>query len=139
MEGEPRNDTDRELKVSDLIGQERQCNEAVVREKVSPEDDEYILFMSIPSVWGNDRFMWPYTKNRTTQACSVYRRLWELDDRPEENASSNPQNNIIWRDIWVTKALPKVNNYMWRLAANAIVINHNLNRRGMDVNPRCLV
>lgn len=47
--------------------------------------------------------------------------------------------NDLWKAIWGENKEPKVKNYIWRLASNAVAVKANLQRRGMMVDPGCPV
>lgn len=96
-------------------------------------DVEHILLMPIPRGGGSDRIIWPYTKDMETQVQYVY----QLSGGTEEGKLTSSHNNTIWRDIWSSETMPKINNYMWRLTENVIPINYNQNRRGTNINPGC--
>lgn len=47
--------------------------------------------------------------------------------------------HVLWKAIWGANQIPKVKNYIWRMASNAVAVKANLRRRGMMVDPGCLV
>lgn len=47
---------------------------------------------------------------------------------PTTRHNKNRTSNGIWKAIWGANVVPKVKNYMWRLATNAVAVKGNLIR-----------
>lgn len=101
----------------------------------------YWAHLSHTNIWRrrDDKLIWPYTKEGTTQVKSVYHRRQEQNHRSTDNNDNANRTSTVWKLIWTSKALPKGKNFIWRLTLNALVVSHNLQRRGMAIDPSCPV
>lgn len=125
--------------VGDLIGDEGRLDEEKVHQYLSDGDAEQVLAMPLPYKAREDWFLWPHSKTSDPQARSVYRRLREVQRSAEDRAHTTNAGQGQWKAIWGVNLIPKVKNFIWRLATNAVTIRTNLIRRGIATKSECPV
>lgn len=134
-QGEPR----REPRVSSMIGSNGRWETTLVRQLVSDEDATLILRMPLPHTSSVDTFLWPHTKTGEPVARSIYHRLRETTVQDRGRNLRNEDNSGLWRSIWNANVIPKVKTFAWRLVSNALAVKMNLIKRGMNVDPGCVI
>jgi hypothetical protein len=53
------------------------------------------------------------------------------------NVPNVPPNPILWKAIWQSKSIPKIDMFIWTLAHNSIQTGENLQRKGWEGPYRC--
>ena len=93
------------------------------------EEVQLIRGISLGDVSARDRFIWSHTQSGTYTIKSGYYLLsMEKENSDPLNTSPAPPQQI-WKTIWSLSIPPKVRNFVWRAAKNAIPIKMNLVKR----------
>ena len=119
-----------EVRVSSLINAQTQNWDVdLLQALFKPEEVQLIRGISLGDVSTRDRLIWPHTQSGTYTVKSGYNLL------SKEKENSNPLNNNlapsqkVWKIIWSLSVPPKVRNFLWRAAKNAIPVKTNLVKR----------
>jgi len=86
---------------------------------------------------------WHYDKKGVFSVKSAYHVLDDIDTRENrtqqgESSSGTGRHGCEWNAIWKLKCLPKVRQFLWRLAHNSLPWRMNIKRRGIkDIDTRC--
>ena len=119
-----------EVRVSSLINAQTQNWDVdLLQALFKPEEVQLIQGISLGDVSTRDRLIWPHTQFGTYTVKSGYNLL------SKEKENSNPLNNNlapsqkVWKIIWSLSVPPKVRNFLWRAAKNAIPVKTNLVKR----------
>lgn len=125
-----------ELNVGDWIDQDTcRWNETAVREAMRDRDVDVFLLLHIPWDRRKNVMKWPRTRNGKVTVRSAYHSITCTKQGSGETNNSEGLN--MWAAIWKTYVWPKVQVFMWELAANVLVVRSNLARMGIQLNPTC--
>ena len=119
-----------EVRVSSLINAQMQNWDVdLLQALFKPKEVQLIRGISLGDVSTRDRLIWPHTQSGTYTVKSGYNLL------SKEKENSDPLNNNlapsqkVWKIIWSLSVPPKVRNFLWRAAKNAIPVKTNLVKR----------
>ena len=94
-----------------------------------PEEVQLIRGISLGDVSARDRMIWPHTQSGTYTVKSGYNLLSkEKENLDPLNTNPAPPQKL-WKIIWSLSVPPKVRNFLWRAAKNAIPVKTNLVKR----------
>ena len=100
--------------------------------------DEHFVFLISPSnkIRGK-AFAVPSKKN----VLDDEKNLMKSRQRGEGSNSSCAVNNrsVVWHKLWKLSCQPRVCHFLWRLARNSLAFKMNIQRRGVQLDTRCLV
>jgi len=99
-------------KVSDLLIETGQWNEALVRETFCDFDAEAILSMACFGK-GDDFWAWEKEKHGNYSLRSAYRIL--ESQRRLNRDFPEPSSNMVWEILWKMEVPPKVRVFWWRV------------------------
>ena len=68
---------------------------------------------------------------------SAYRIVVRMKEQTRIEHSTTNTERPIWRKLWKLNVPPKVRMFLWRACANVLPTKENLNRRRIQVDPRC--
>lgn len=106
------------------------------------EDEKIILALPLNENWPN-QLAWHYDPKGLFSVKSAYKvcREDKLRRRKQGSAESNSigSEDPLWRKIWKLNCPSKVKHFIWRLEQNSHPLRSNLIRRGMQIDPKCLV
>lgn len=92
-----------------------------------PQYEDFILRIITSAGPSLDSLVWLSEKNRVYSTKSGY-VLGILDKLPWEN----DQQPLEWqKHIWTVGTIPKIREFLWRIAKKAIPVSENLNKRGI--------
>lgn len=122
-----------------LIDQGKRWDESCVRQCITTRDPNCILRIPIPMIEEHDKMIWTYTKDEVASVRSVYHRLREVaEGQTRTTQVVGSRLKTLWSSIWGEHTIPKIKNYMWKLASKAIAVKNNLIRLGLShVYPDC--
>ena len=116
-----------EVRVNSLINaQTRNWDEDLLQALFKPEEVQLIRGISLGDVSVRDRMIWPHTQSGTYTVKSGYNLLSkEKENLDPLNTNPAPPQKL-WKTIWSLSIPPKVRNFLWRAAKNAIPVKTNL-------------
>lgn len=130
--------TDQELQlVSDLIIQERRSwNQDLLVNHFLPID--ILSINSIPLLRRPlaNSLIWPYNKDCVYSVKLGY--LW-LRERYRAGTASTSMTMFNWKRLWNLHIPPKLKFFFWRLLNNALPLNLNLQKRGIEISTNCVI
>jgi ribonuclease HI len=108
------------------------------------EDVKHIL--SIPIKPGREDFLaWHFDDKGLFTVKSAYHVLADerANQHPRQHGESSNASSVCagfpWLRIWKLPYIPKVKQFLWRLAHNSLPLRLNIKRRGVDADTRCPV
>lgn len=89
---------------------------------VSQEDACLIKYIPLYGHLEEDKRFWPWTKDGNYSVKSGYNwtKSHSFSSSRVSKHSSHQIDNKVWKLIWNIRAVPKVNNFLWRAITNAI-------------------
>ncbi|WVZ78700.1 hypothetical protein U9M48_026369 [Paspalum notatum var. saurae] len=91
----------------------------------------------------NDIAAWHFDKHGLFSVKSVYKI--HQDDTKRRSTRGDPssaahdeEKALVWKKLWKERWPRKVTHFLWRLAHNSLALRMNLNRRGMDIDTKCV-
>jgi hypothetical protein len=121
-----------------MVPETRWWNRQLINNLFLLFEAEQILQIPITNLAGQDEFTWPKTMNGVYSVKSGYQAIqdWKRESsNPSTSHNNNP--NPIWKKLWNLKIPPKYSTLIWRLLQNALPVNKNLNKRGINCYPLC--
>ena len=108
-------------------------NHQLVNDIFWEEDAKHILAIPIRSDM-DDFLAWHYDKKGVFSVKSAYHVLDDIDTRENrtqqgESSSGTGRHGCEWNAIWKLKCLPKVRQFLWRLAHNSLPSNEYQEKR----------
>ena len=117
-------------------------DEELVREIFWEEDVQHIL--SVPVKQGySDSLAWHNDVKGLFSVKSAYHVLEDGRERKNvrQAGSTSSENSAVrgyyWNRLWKIDCMPKVKQFLWRLAHNSLPLRMNISRRGMKIDTRC--
>jgi hypothetical protein len=115
----------------------------VVTQTFVEEDAKVILSLPV-HVDMEDVIAWHYDTRGIFTVRSAYKVPRELKmHRNSRTAESSAQGEIaeetFWKGLWKFNCPGKATVFLWRLAHNSIVLRMELERKGMDLDTRCVM
>lgn len=97
--------------------------------------------MSIPvrSPPTTDRRIWRFTKHGFFTVKSAYHRAVQKFSKIHEERAAGSYIHKEWKMIWGIVAIPRVRLFIWRACMNALPTRDQLHRRGVDIDPICVM
>ncbi|PNT63273.1 hypothetical protein BRADI_4g13676v3 [Brachypodium distachyon] len=111
---------------------------------ILPRDDAEIV-LKIPIYKDMEDFAaWHYDSKGIFSVKSAYMVHVYYLRRAEEGSTSDAPGTVGWKEetwkrLWKLKCPPKVHHFLWRFSHNSHPVRRNLERRGMDLDTRCVV
>jgi hypothetical protein len=125
-------------KVSELIDPiTGQWDEELVRDIFWEMDVQIILATPIRDDF-EDFPAWYHDSKGIFSVKSAYRVYIQLRDANLDTSSRNEEEKSHWKQIWDLPCLPKIKNFVWRLAHNSLPIMANIQHRGMECDTHCI-
>jgi hypothetical protein len=99
---------------------------------------EQILQIPTNGSFRQDEFTWPLTKDGNYTVKSGYQAIqdWKVGNKGPSTSDTN-NNNPIWQKLWKLKIPPKHSTLLWRILHNALPVQDNLRKRGINCYPLC--
>lgn len=96
---------------------------------LSAHDIEPILTTPLHNINESDRLLWPWNRNGQYSVQSGFH--WAMSKHASNPPCINPRQSHhvdpkLWKLIWSMKAVPKINNFLWRAISNVIPTKHHL-------------
>jgi hypothetical protein len=125
-------------KVSELIDPYTgQWDEVLVRDTFWEMDVDIILATPIRSDY-EDYLAWHFDSKGLFSVKSAYKLYVAKRDEVACAGSQVNGENKFWKTLWDLPCLPKVKQFMWRLAHNSLALKMNIKRRGIDCDMLCV-
>jgi hypothetical protein len=119
-------------------------DEELVRQTFWEEDVKVILSLTVHEGWPNI-IAWHFDNKGQFSVKSAYKvfreDLLSKRDRQTGNCSYNTGMSVkeqCWSAIWKLRVPGKIRHFMWRLSHNSHALKVNLERKGVDLDNRCL-
>jgi hypothetical protein len=81
---------------------------------------------------------WHFDSKGIFSVKSAYRVYVRIRDAEVSTSSGELEERSQWKKIWDLPCLPKIKQFVWRLAHNSLPLMTNINRRGMDCDTLCV-
>ena len=94
-----------------------------------PDEVQLIRGISLGDVSARDRIIWPHTQSGTYSVKSGYYLLSKEKENLDSLNTNLAPTQKLWKTIWSLSVPPKVRNFVWRAAKNAIPVKTNLVKR----------
>jgi hypothetical protein len=114
-----------------------QWDEILVRDTFWEMDANIILSTPIRDDF-EDFPAWHHDNKGLFSVKSAYKVYVKLRDAERSVSSGNVEENAYWRQIWDLPCLPKIKQFVWRLAHNSLPLMTNINRRGIECDTLCV-
>jgi hypothetical protein len=125
-------------KVKDLIDPiTGQWDEVLVREIFWEMDANLILSTPIREDF-NDFPAWHFDTKGIFSVKSAYRIYIKKRDANTGSSSAQQEEKMHWKKIWALPCLPKIKQFVWRLAHNSLPLMMSIKRRGIECDTRCV-
>ena len=109
-------------------------NVPLIREIFKPNSADRILGSHLPSNRDiEDEVMWSRKVSGKISAKDAYSLL--LSD--SNGRESTTMDRVFWGHMWSMNVKPKWKVFLWRLLNRALVVQTNLERRGISVRSKC--
>jgi hypothetical protein len=129
-------------RVSELLDDQGNWKEAMVRSNFLPIDVEVILKIKPSRRLDNDLIAWQPEGSGHFTVRSAYKLAFnESSDQCAFAATSSVPDgaNSCWKRIWHADVPPKVKNFAFKAASNGLALEKNKKDRGFEVTGRCLI
>lgn len=118
-------------------------DEELIRDVFWPEDVEIILATPV-HVNLEDVVAWHYHCKGTFSVRSAYRVQRDHERRTSRrgapsSSGGSGSNGVQWKLLWKIGCPGKIRHFLWRFAHNSLALRKNLERRGMDLDTRCVM
>ena len=131
-------EADRSLKVCQLFDADtRQWNRPLIQSlfHASTRDDILRIKLGDARTW--DKLHWIETKSPTFSVKSAYHVALRLSNAAVGEHSLANQDKGLWNKVWSLNTPPKVRNFLWCACFDIFPTRVNLQRRKVQVNPKC--
>lgn len=135
----PVQEKDQDLLVSDLLSREtKEWNQALV-ENLLPEVSSFVYSLRPSLLDTPDSYVWPLQESGVYSVKSGYfAKHAEKFQSTYQLLDTNTETRWNWKKfIWSPPLMPKLEQFLWRAAKNALPTGENLQRRGMIMNTLC--
>ncbi|KAF7807038.1 uncharacterized protein G2W53_039199 [Senna tora] len=131
-------DGDREMKVCDLLADgELKWDEQKIARCLPKDVGRKVLAVPLNVLAGEDKIVWPCTKDGTYSVSTGYHLLAEeFSNAMAPSSSINPIADF-WKVIWGARVQPKIRSFIWKACKNAIPTKANLCKRRMAIEAEC--
>jgi ribonuclease HI len=124
-------------KVSELIEPHSgQWDEELIRDTFWEIDARVILSTPIRDDF-EDFPAWHFDSRGLFSVKSAYRVYVRGRDANIASSSLSSDGKSFWTKIWEIPCIPKVKQFMWRLAHNSLPIMANIEKRGIECDTKC--
>jgi len=118
-------------------------NEELIRDVFWPEDEELILSTPV-HVNLEDTLAWHFDSKGMFSVRSAYRVQRDHERRTSSHGgASSSEGNVAgcvqWKVLWKMGCPGKIRHFLWRFARDSLALRKNLQRRGMDIDTRCVM
>jgi hypothetical protein len=114
-----------------------QWDEDLVRQTFMDMDVETILAIPIREDF-EDFIAWQFDSKGCFSVKSAYKIYIGLRDGPQATTSNGTEGMLQWHKIWRMPCVPKVQQFIWRLAHNSLPVKRNIERRGIECDTLCV-
>jgi hypothetical protein len=108
-----------------------QWDEELIRDIFWEMDVQIILLTPIRDDF-EDFPAWYHDSKGIFSVKSTYRVYIQLRDANLDTSSRNKEEKSHWKQIWDLPCLPKIKNFVWRLAHNSLPLMANIQHIGME-------
>ena len=115
----------------------RQWNRPLIQSlfHASTRDDILRIKLGDARTW--DKLHWIETKSPTFSVKSAYHVALRLSNAAVGEHSLANQDKGLWNKVWSLNTPPKVRNFLWCACFDIFPTRVNLQRRKVQVNPKC--
>jgi hypothetical protein len=113
-------------------------DEALVRQIFWEVDVKTILATPVQEDF-EDYVAWQPDSKGFFSVKSAYKVYIKLRDRPQASSSMTHESSLIWTNIWQLQCMPKVQQFMWRLAHNSLPVKRKIEQRGIECDTLCVL
>jgi hypothetical protein len=106
-----------------------QWDEQLVQNNFWDVDAKVILATPIREEF-EDYYAWQYDQKGQFSV--------KIRDGPQALSSNDSDSVQFWRAIWKLPCLPKIQQFVWRLAHNSLPLMIRIKSRGMDCDTKCV-
>lgn len=130
--------------VAELIDPHTGSWDAQLVKDIFWEEDARII-LALPVHGGRPNLAaWHFDKKGVSSVRSAYKVFRENKQRMRNRgggAASNLDQGyaVMWKKLWGLNCAGKIKHFLWRLAYNSHPLRMNLKRRGVDLDPSCVV
>lgn len=108
-----------------------------------PEDADLILKLLVHVQW-DDSPAWHFDSKGMFSVRSAYKVSVEMARREKSSATASmihidEAERRFWKRMWGLPVPNKVKHFVWHLAHDTLPLRANLERRGMDIDTRCVM
>jgi hypothetical protein len=109
----------------------------LVKQTFYEVDVETILAIPIREDF-EDFVAWQFDSKGIFSVKSAYKVYVRQRDGPQLSTSRGLNGGLQWQNIWKLQCIPKVRQFVWRLAHNSLPLKRNIQRRGMECDTLCV-
>jgi hypothetical protein len=114
-----------------------QWDEVLIRENFWEMDANIILSTPIREDF-TDSLAWHFDEKGVFSVKSAYRIYIMKRDANIGSSSAQVEEKMHWKKIWELPCLPKIKQFVWRLAHNSLPLMMSIRRQGIDCDTRCV-
>jgi hypothetical protein len=114
-----------------------QWDEQIVRDTFWDMDARIILGTPLRADF-EDYPAWHFDNKGIFSVKSAYKLYVKQRDADVDTNSGNTFGSKFWKELWDLPCLPKVKQFMWRLAHNSLPLRMNIKRRGIECDTLCV-
>jgi hypothetical protein len=114
-----------------------QWDEELIRNIFWQMDVDTILSTPIRDEF-EDYYAWQPDSKGNFSVKSAYKLYVRIRDGPTPSSSNETDITKFWKSIWSIPTLPRVQQFIWRMAHNSLPLKMNIKRRGIDCDTLCI-
>jgi hypothetical protein len=120
-----------------------QWDAQLVEQTFVEQDAKMILSLPV-HIDMEDMYAWQYDTKGQFSVRSAYKLQREISHLQNNPGAQTSVRTVVmeenfWKGIWKIKCPGKVRIFLWRLAHNSIAVRMGLERRGMELDTKCVV
>jgi hypothetical protein len=81
---------------------------------------------------------WHFDSKGAFSVKSAYKLFMNMQNKELSTSSGTNHENKFWKDLWDLPCLPKVKQFMWRLAHNSLPLRVNIEKRNIPCDTLCV-
>jgi hypothetical protein len=81
---------------------------------------------------------WHFDSKGVFSVKSAYKLFMNMQNKELSTSSGTNHENKFWKDLWDLPCLPKVKQFMWRLAHNSLPLRVNIEKRNIPCDTLCV-
>ena len=85
-----------------------------------------------------DFVAWQFDQKGLFSVKSAYKLFVRQRDGPAATSSIQDPGCLKWEKIWSMPCVPKLKQFVWRLAHNSLPVKRNIDRRGIECDTLCV-